>query len=149
MAFAHLTGAFALITATLGGLVVLLPGLTLTTALSELATRHLASGAARLSGAFITFLSIVFGVAFGNLFLGVPFHFTPELLPVYDGSFLGLFRPFALATGLLSLAMLVMHGAAFIAMKVEEPVGGRARRVSRGGAVASAAISSAAAPMRW
>jgi uncharacterized membrane protein YjjP (DUF1212 family) len=66
VAFAHLTGAFALITATLGGLIVLLPGLTLTTALSELATRHLASGTARLSGAFITFLSIVFGVAFGN-----------------------------------------------------------------------------------
>lgn len=84
--------------------------------------------------------SLVFGVAFGNLFLGVPFHFTPELVPVYDGSFLGLFRPFALATGLLSLAMLVMHGAAFIAMKVEEPVGGRARRVARGGAAASAAI---------
>lgn len=40
--------------------------------------------------------SLVFGVAFGNLFLGVPFHFTDVLLPVYDGSFLGLFHPFAL-----------------------------------------------------
>lgn len=75
--------------------------------------------------------SLVFGVAFGNLLLGVPFHFTPELLPVYDGSFIGLFRPFALLAGLVSLAMLVMHGACFAAMRIEDPVGYRARRIAR------------------
>jgi uncharacterized membrane protein YjjP (DUF1212 family) len=63
---ARLAGPLSVVLATLGGLIVLMPGLTLTTALSELATRHLASGTARLSGAFITFLSVAFGVALGN-----------------------------------------------------------------------------------
>ncbi|MGA9420787.1 MAG: cytochrome d ubiquinol oxidase subunit II [Rhodanobacteraceae bacterium] len=75
--------------------------------------------------------ALVFGVAFGNLFLGIPFHFTPTLLPVYDGSFIGLFHPFALVAGVVSLAMLVTHGACFAAMRVEDPVGTRARRIAR------------------
>jgi cytochrome d ubiquinol oxidase subunit II len=79
--------------------------------------------------------ALVFGVAFGNLFLGVPFHFTDTLLPVYDGSFFALFHPFALVAGVISLAMLVMHGASFAAMKIEAPVGTRARRIARGAAV--------------
>jgi uncharacterized membrane protein YjjP (DUF1212 family) len=82
---AHLTVPFALLTATLGGLIVLIPGLTLTTALAELATRHLASGTARLSGAFITFLGIAFGVALGNrvgaALLGPVPVVEPQLLP--------------------------------------------------------------------
>jgi uncharacterized membrane protein YjjB (DUF3815 family) len=50
----------------LAGLIVLIPGLTLTTAMTELATRHLSSGTARLSGAFVVFLTMVFGVAVGG-----------------------------------------------------------------------------------
>ncbi|WP_396206546.1 threonine/serine exporter family protein, partial [Gemmatimonas sp.] len=38
----------------LAGLAILLPGLTFTVALTELSTRHLASGTARLSGAIVT-----------------------------------------------------------------------------------------------
>ena len=49
----------------LAGLVVLLPGLTFTLALTELSTRHLASGTARLSGALVVFLGLGFGVALG------------------------------------------------------------------------------------
>jgi uncharacterized membrane protein YjjP (DUF1212 family) len=63
---AHLVGPISVLVTTLAGIVVLLPGLTLTTAMTELATRHLASGVARLSGAFITFLGLAFGVALGN-----------------------------------------------------------------------------------
>ncbi|MBW8840133.1 MAG: threonine/serine exporter family protein [Gemmatimonadetes bacterium] len=63
---AHLLGPMSVLTATVAGLIVLLPGLTLTTAMTELATRHLASGVARLSGAFSTFLTLAFGVALGN-----------------------------------------------------------------------------------
>jgi uncharacterized membrane protein YjjB (DUF3815 family) len=53
-------------TATLGGLVVLLPGLMLVGAMGELATGHLSSGTARAAGAFITFIGIGFGVALGT-----------------------------------------------------------------------------------
>jgi uncharacterized membrane protein YjjP (DUF1212 family) len=59
-------GAFSVFVATLGGLIVLLPGLTLTTAMTELSSRHLAAGTARLSGAIMTFLAIGFGVALGG-----------------------------------------------------------------------------------
>ncbi len=75
--------------------------------------------------------SLVFGVAFGNLFLGVPFHFADTMLPVYDGGFWQLFQPFALLAGVVSLAMLVMHGACYAALKVDDPVGARARRLAR------------------
>lgn len=58
-------GAYAVSNATLAGLIVLVPGLTLTVALTELSTKHLSSGTARLNGAFVTFLGIGFGVAVG------------------------------------------------------------------------------------
>jgi uncharacterized membrane protein YjjP (DUF1212 family) len=51
--------------AMIAGLVVLLPGLTLTIAISELATNHLASGTARAAGAIVVLMSMGFGVAFG------------------------------------------------------------------------------------
>ncbi len=51
---------------TLAGLVVLLPGLTLTIALAELSTRHLITGVGRLATALITFLGVIFGVAMGS-----------------------------------------------------------------------------------
>ncbi len=48
---------------TLASLIVLVPGLTLTTAMTELATRHLVSGVSRLAGAAALFLMILLGVA--------------------------------------------------------------------------------------
>ncbi len=50
---------------TLASLIILLPGLTLTVGFSELATRHLISGMARVAGAGAVFLTLVFGVAMG------------------------------------------------------------------------------------
>jgi uncharacterized membrane protein YjjP (DUF1212 family) len=52
--------------ATVAGLIVLLPGYSLTIALSELAARHLSSGTARFAGALVTFLMIGLGVAIGG-----------------------------------------------------------------------------------
>ena len=52
-------------TVTLAGLIVLLPGLTLTTATTELAARHLIAGTARFMGALLTFMSLGFGAALG------------------------------------------------------------------------------------
>lgn len=57
--------------ATLAGLIVLVPGFSLTVAMVELSTRHLASGTARMSAAFMTFLGIIFGVGLGNALAGV------------------------------------------------------------------------------
>jgi len=66
VALASVLKPLAVPTATLGGLIVLVPGLTLTLAMTELSTRHLVSGTARLTGAFTVFLTIAFGVALGG-----------------------------------------------------------------------------------
>jgi uncharacterized membrane protein YjjP (DUF1212 family) len=51
---------------TLAALVVLLPGLSLTVAMTELATRNLIAGTARLMSAVIVLLELVIGVALGE-----------------------------------------------------------------------------------
>jgi uncharacterized membrane protein YjjP (DUF1212 family) len=51
---------------TLAALVILLPGLSLTVAMTELATRHLIAGTARLMSAVIVLLQLVIGVAIGE-----------------------------------------------------------------------------------
>jgi cytochrome bd ubiquinol oxidase subunit II len=72
--------------------------------------------------------SLIFGVAFGNLLQGVPFHFDGELRALYTGNFFGLLNPFALLCGLVSVMMLTAHGAAYVYMKTAESLGERARR---------------------
>ncbi len=71
--------------ATLGGLIVLLPGLTLSAAIAELNSQHLVSGTARLTGAIVRFLGLAFGVALGarvaELVFGVAAHATAAGLP--------------------------------------------------------------------
>jgi cytochrome d ubiquinol oxidase subunit II len=70
--------------------------------------------------------AVVFGVAFGNLLLGVPFHFDPTMQVYYTGSFFKLLNPFGLIAGVLSLAMLVMHGAAYLRTRTEGVIYARA-----------------------
>lgn len=53
-------------TATLAGVIIVIPGLTLTTAMTELSSQHLASGTARFMGAIVTLLGIAFGIALGG-----------------------------------------------------------------------------------
>ena len=74
--------------------------------------------------------ALIFGVAFGNLLQGVPFHFDSDLRVFYTGSFFGLLNPFALLAGVVSLAMLTMHGAIFLQLRTDGPVQARARRAA-------------------
>jgi cytochrome d ubiquinol oxidase subunit II len=75
--------------------------------------------------------ALIFGVAFGNLFLGVPLRFDETLRIQYEGGFLDLLHPFALLTGLVSVALLLMHGAAWAAAKADDVVMRRATRALR------------------
>ncbi|MCK7575023.1 MAG: cytochrome d ubiquinol oxidase subunit II [Chromatiales bacterium] len=75
--------------------------------------------------------ALVFGIAFGNLLQGVPFHLDDLLRPWYTGSFFGLLNPFALLAGLISLGMLVMHGAIWLQLRTAEPIAGRAKVVAK------------------
>ncbi|MBN8905477.1 MAG: cytochrome d ubiquinol oxidase subunit II, partial [Rhodospirillales bacterium] len=72
--------------------------------------------------------ALVFGVAFGNVVQGVPFRFDDTLRVTYEGSFFGLFNPFALLAGVVSVAMLLLHGAAWLACKTEGSIAARARQ---------------------
>ena len=85
--------------------------------------------------------ALVFGVAVGNVLVGAPFRLDGDLRMTYEGSLLGLFTPFALLTGLLSVAMLALHGAGWLAVKIEEgPVLARARAIARIAALLSLAL---------
>lgn len=73
--------------------------------------------------------ALIFGVAVGNVLRGVPFDFDSMLRATYEGALFGLLNPFALLVGLISVAMLVMHGASWIVVKAEKgPVRDRAAR---------------------
>ena len=85
--------------------------------------------------------ALVFGVAVGNVLQGVPFRFDSDLRVAYEGSFLGLFTPFTLVCGLLSVAMVVTHGAAWLTIKAEYgAVRDRARVIGSIAALASLAL---------
>ncbi|MBR9764182.1 MAG: cytochrome d ubiquinol oxidase subunit II [Rhodobacteraceae bacterium] len=77
--------------------------------------------------------ALIFGVAVGNVLQGVPFELTPDLFSRYEGSyygkFLGLLNPFALLCGLVSLSMLITHGAAWLGLKTEGEIARRARTI--------------------
>ena len=74
--------------------------------------------------------ALVFGVAFGNLLLGVPFHYDDSLRPTYTGSFFALLNPFAILTGIVSLSMLIMHGAIYLQLKTEAGIQQRAQKAA-------------------
>lgn len=93
--------------------------------------------------------SLIFGVAIGNVLQGVPFRFDGDMHIFYDGSFFGLLNPFALLCGLVSVAMLTLHGAAWLVLKTDGPVAARARRLGMGAAVATLLLYALAGVLLW
>lgn len=73
--------------------------------------------------------SLLFGVAFGNLFLGVPFHFDASLRFIFEGGLVNLLRPFPLFCGVVSVVMLLMQGSAWLAGKSVGEISTRAGRI--------------------
>jgi cytochrome bd ubiquinol oxidase subunit II len=84
--------------------------------------------------------SLVFGVAFGNVLQGVPFHFDDTLRMTYEGGLLGLLNPYALLCGLVSVVMLTMHGATYAALKADSVIALRAAVAARSAALAYAVL---------
>ena len=81
-------------------------------------------------GAFMvgSFLpSLLFGVALGNVVVGVPLDNTMN----YTGNFFTLLRPFPLAVGLLGLVAFLIQGSTYGAMKVGGVVQERARHIAK------------------
>jgi cytochrome bd ubiquinol oxidase subunit II len=70
--------------------------------------------------------ALVLGVAVGNMLEGVPFRFDETMRLTYEGTLFGLLNPFALLCGLVSVSMLVLHGANYLVLKAGKPVAARA-----------------------
>jgi len=68
--------------------------------------------------------ALVFGVAIGNVLQGAPFSLDSDLRATYHatvlGGLLGLFTPFTLLCGLMSVAMLMLQGACWTSLKLEK-----------------------------
>lgn len=73
---------------------------------------------------------LVFGIAFGNLLLGVTFEFDEFLRISTHGSFFGLFHPFAILVGLVSLSMFTMQGASYLMLRTDDVIYARARKAA-------------------
>lgn len=85
--------------------------------------------------------ALVFGVAVGNVIVGVPFGFDADTMrPLYEGDFWGLFMPFPLLCGMLSVCMMAMHGSTLLMWKTDGEVAARARITGICFALASLAL---------
>ncbi len=71
--------------------------------------------------------ALIMGVAVGNVLLGAPFHFDDSMRIFYTGDFFQLLMPFALLAGLVSVGMIVTHGATLIVGRTEGAIAERAR----------------------
>ncbi len=94
--------------------------------------------------------ALVMGVAVGNVLQGVPFHLNNDLRIFYDGTTLfELLNPFGLLCGLLSVAMLVMHGAGWLVLKTQGDVAARSRTVGSVAAVLTIALFALGGVWLW
>ncbi len=75
--------------------------------------------------------ALLFGVAFGNLFLGLPFRFDETMRSHFEGSFFSLLHPFALLAGVVSLSMLSAHGGSWLMLRTEGALYERSRQATR------------------
>lgn len=93
--------------------------------------------------------ALIFGVAVGNVLQGVPFRLDDDLRSFYEGSFFGLLNPFALMCGLLSVAMLAMHGGAWLALKAKGVVAERGRRIAAQAALVTFVLYALGGVLLW
>jgi cytochrome d ubiquinol oxidase subunit II len=69
--------------------------------------------------------AILLGVAFSNLFRGLPLQLTEVpgaagLFPLYQGNILNLLHPYCLLGGVLFVLMFLVHGALYLTWRLEE-----------------------------
>ena len=75
--------------------------------------------------------AILFGVAVGNILRGLPI----DESGAFTGSFLGLLNPYSILIGVLSLFMLVMHGALYMTLKTDGSLQARMSKWASGASI--------------
>jgi len=63
-------------------------------------------------------IAFLMGVALGNIVVGIPIGADKE----YQGGFFNLLNPYALITGVTTIALFMMHGSIYLALKTEGPL---------------------------
>lgn len=72
-------------------------------------------------------LALLFGVAFGNIFKGIPMRNDfLNLQFTYEGGLIGLLNPYGLVTGLLFVLLFAVHGSLYISVKTVGDLSSRA-----------------------
>jgi len=89
--------------------------------------------------------AILFGVALGNVLRGLPI----EADGAYHGGLIGLLNPFAIAVGVLTLALAVLQGSAWLTIKTEGALQARARTTGVVAVVLVVAAWIAATALAW
>ena len=74
---------------------------------------------------------LVFGIAFGNLFEGIGFRFSPDLHSSFQGGFRDLFSPFTIMSGAIALDMILFHGSTYLVLRTEGRLKSRALRAAK------------------
>ncbi|MEE4311589.1 MAG: cytochrome d ubiquinol oxidase subunit II [candidate division KSB1 bacterium] len=67
--------------------------------------------------------SLIVGIALGNIILGIPLNAEHEFV----GTFWGLLNPYALLTGITTVALFMMHGSIYTVLKTEGELHDRVR----------------------
>ncbi|MCX4246260.1 threonine/serine exporter family protein [Paraliomyxa miuraensis] len=133
----------------ISALIMLVPGLSLTVAMTELASGHVVSGTSRLAGAMTLMLTMLFGAALGRALASgawVPGSWPTPTLPLPPGTWLAAIAASTLAftvllgarardVGWIALICLLSYGAA--------TMGGRALGAELGAFVAATAVGMA------
>lgn len=75
--------------------------------------------------------ALLFGVAFGNIFKGIPMKNDFAALNfTYDGSLIGLLNPYGLVTGVLFVLLFAVHGSLYAAIKTTGDLSTRAANLA-------------------
>ncbi len=61
-------------------------------------------------------IALLMGIALGNIVIGIPLGADKE----YQGGFINLLNPYALVTGIATVALFMMHGSIYLALKTED-----------------------------
>ncbi len=69
--------------------------------------------------------ALLFGVAFGNIFEGLPM-----TVDGYQGTFFGLLNPYALLTGVLFVVLFLQHGALYLSVKTAGAMADRSAKTA-------------------
>jgi cytochrome d ubiquinol oxidase subunit II len=75
--------------------------------------------------------ALLFGVAFGNIFKGIPMKNDFATLNFsYDGTLIGLLNPYGLVTGVLFVLLFAVHGSLYAAIKTTGDLSARAAELA-------------------